>query len=204
MSALPHMIADTPDDVLVDRCQRGDRHAFAELVTRYQDRIVSLCRRWLGEGEVAEEVAQDVFVAAWRGLPNFRAEARFDTWLRRIAVNKCKNRKVFRFRRGWGRHESLDAEPEDGVAPLQLVHGGPGADAAVHRAQAGSLLARGLAALPEEHRAILVLRDLEDLSYDEIGEILDIPRGTVKSRIHRARLALAQALGRHIGPQDVF
>lgn len=202
MNRLAAMAEPRPDDELVRDAQRGDRFAFGELVTRHQHRIFSICRRWLGDAALAEEVAQDAFLSAWRALPGFRAEARFDTWLRRIAVNKCRNRKVYGRRRAEDRHDSLT--PREDVVGPQLVHPGPGADAPLHAHQATDLIEQGLAALHEDQRAIIVLRDLEDLDYDEIATLLDVPRGTVKSRLHRARAALASALAHRIGPEDVL
>jgi RNA polymerase sigma-70 factor (ECF subfamily) len=199
-------IRPTPtDEELVALSKRGDGHAFGDLVERYQDRIYSLCLRWLGQPLVAEEVAQDVFMSAWRALPRFRHEARFDTWLRRIAVNKCKNRRLYDQRRARDKHDSIQSsEEDDDRAALQLVHGGPGSDASYFQSEASKLLQRALAEISEEHRAIILLRDLEDLSYDEIAQQLDVPRGTVKSRLHRARGVLATVLSTQCGREDVF
>lgn len=194
----------TLDELLVHRCRLGDRAAFSELVGRHQDRIYGLCLRWLGDPVAAEELAQDTFLSAWRALPGFRAEARFDTWLRRIAVNKCKNRRVYGHRRGHGLHDSIDVLPDEDRPRLQLVHGGPAADAGVYRDEADAIVRSALAALPADQRAIVVLRDVEDLDYDEIADALEIPRGTVKSRLHRARAALAVVLSARLNREDVF
>lgn len=205
MLAVAAIYPDATDEDLVTRCKNGDRIAFGDLVERHQDRVYSLCFRYLGDRSIAEEVAQDVFLSAWRALPRFREEARFDTWLRRITVNKCKNRRLYRHRRAHGLHESIDARATDDDAPdLQLVHGGRGADASAHVHQAAELLEAALAELDEGQRTLVLLRDMEDLSYGEIAEILEVPRGTVKSRLHRARAALAKVLGTRIGREDVF
>ena len=201
MAVVAFMTVEISDQDLVGRAQRGDRWAFSELVERYQDRIFSLCLRWLADPAAAEEVAQEAFLAAWRALPKFRGDARFDTWLRRIAVNKCKNHHDYRTRRGFGAHDSLHAESDRPA--LQLVDQAARTDGAVHRGQAERLLAEGLKRLNEEHRAILIYRDLEDLSYDEIASELGVARGTVKSRLHRARTALLGALRGRVGPEDV-
>ncbi len=205
MLALAAMFPDVTDEELVARCKTGDRVAFGELVDRHQHRVYSICMRWLGDRTVAEEVGQDVFLSAWRALPRFREEARFDTWLRRIAVNKCKNRRLYRRRRAHDRHDSIHAPAEGEERPyLQLVHDGRGPDAKVHQQQASDLVGEALASLSEQQRALVVLRDVEDLSYEEIAELLEVPRGTVKSRLHRARSALARALSGKIGHEDVF
>jgi RNA polymerase sigma-70 factor (ECF subfamily) len=194
-----------PDDALVTASRRGDRAAFSDLVTRHQDRVYRLCVRWLGDPNLAEETAQDVFLSAWRAIGNFRSEARFDTWLRRITVNKCRNRRLSHLRRARDRHDSLEGDPNtDERPPLQLVHGGPGPAARLDRTEAQDLLNRALSELDDDHRAVVLLRDLEDLTYEEIAELLDVPRGTVKSRLHRARVALAAQLAPRVGREDVF
>lgn len=193
------------DDQLVARSQKGDRRAFGELVRRYQDRVYSTCLRWLGDPHLAEETAQDVFMAIYRALPTFRGDARFSTYLFRVAVNHCKNRRLYGQRRGHGRHESVDAPSEDDDRPArQLADERPVADALLWQAQADSLLWKALSALDEGSREILILRDVNDLPYEEIAEVLDLPRGTVKSRIHRARAQLASALARVVRKEDVL
>lgn len=204
MTATARVMSEPTDDDLVLRCRKGDRRAFSALVVRHQDRVYGICLRWLGDAVAAEEIAQDVFLSAWRALAGFRAEARFDTWLRRIAVNKCKNRRLYGHRRAADRHDSLDAPETEERPRLQLVHGGPGTDANVHRGQADAIVRDALERIGPEHRAIIVLRDVEDLDYDEIAHALDIPRGTVKSRLHRARAALSEVLAGRLVREDVF
>lgn len=205
MFALAVVLPVATDEELVSRCKRGDSAAFADLVHRHEHRIYGVCVRWLSDAEAAEEVAQDVFLSAWRAIGTFREEARFDTWLRRIAVNKCKNKRLYHHRRAMDRHDSIDEPEEEGERPrLQLIHGGRGPEAGIESQQAKEALERGLAALPEEQRSIIVLRDMEDLDYEEISSLLGVPRGTVKSRLHRARSALAAALAPYFGTKDVF
>lgn len=198
--------AAVADGELVARFQRGDRRAFDEIVVRYQARIYSLCLRWLGDAEAAEEQAQDVFVAAFRALGAFRNECSLSTWLFRIAVNHCRNARLYRMRRAYGRHEVLDAPRDDDDGPVRQVadEDAPGADQGIHRREANHLVQAALAELDEDHRQILILRDVEDLAYEEIADILDLPRGTVKSRIHRARAELAQKLARRVRATDVL
>ena len=194
-----------PDEELVRRFQTGDRAAFSDLVRRYQDRVYTLSLRWMGEQEIAEEVAQDVFVALYRSLDGFRGEARLSTWIFRVTVNHCKNRRLYRRRRHMDQHEPLKGtRPEDEGPGRQIADEGPGTDQRVHRSEAERILQEALERLDESHRTILVLRDVEDLPYEEIAQILDLPRGTVKSRLHRARAELARVLARVVGPEDVF
>lgn len=202
--ALLAIVADLPDEELVRRAQGGDRFAFSQLVKRYQDRIYGLCMRWLGDPQVAEELAQDIFVAVFRSLGTFRGDARFSTWLHRVAVNHCKNRRLYRRRRAWNRHEPLEGNRGPDERPRQLSDDRvPSTDRGAEQRQAGRIVQEALAELEEDHRQVLILRDIQDLDYQEIAEILDLPRGTVKSRIHRARSQLAKILGNRIGKEDV-
>lgn len=194
-----------PDEQLVRRFQAGDRAAFADIVQRYQDRVYTLSLRWMADREVAEEVAQDVFIALYRSLDRFRGESRLSTWIFRVTVNHCKNRKLYRRRRKVEQHEPLEGTRQDEDAPVrQLPDDGPGTDRMVHMSEAEKILQEALERLDESHRTILVLRDVEDLSYEEIADILDLPKGTVKSRLHRARAELARVLSRSIGSDDIF
>lgn len=198
--------ATSSDAELVARFQAGERAAFDEVVVRYQARIYSLCLRWLGDAEAAEEVAQDVFVAAFRALGAFRSECSLSTWMFRIGVNHCRNARLHRSRRAYGRHEGFDAPRDDDELPTRQIadEDAPGADWGVHRREAGAVVQAALAELDDEHRQVLILRDVEDLAYEEIADILDLPRGTVKSRIHRARAELAGRLSRRVRAADVL
>jgi len=183
------MAADTPDpDVLVDRARRGDERAFAHLLRLHQNRVYDLLVRMLGDRAEAEDVAQEVFVAFHRALPAFRGDSRVSTWLFRIAKNHCLNRLKYRGRRGEGQHVELDALDRAGAEGPETP------ERTLERAQVNERVQAAIAALPEEQRLVLVLRDIEDLSYEEIAAVLEQPEGTVKSRLHRARLALARRL----------
>jgi RNA polymerase sigma-70 factor (ECF subfamily) len=197
------VLAQLSDAQLVERFKGGDHHAFSHIVRRYQDRVFSLCVRWIGAADVAEEVAQDVFVALYRSLGSFRGEASLSTWIYRVAVNHCKNKRLYRIRRKVDRHEPLDGLPHDDAPPRQLAAPGRDAEDGMLANEAEVLVSEALDALSEEHRQVIVLRDIQDLDYHEIAEILDLPRGTVKSRLHRARTELARALRNRIGQEDV-
>jgi RNA polymerase sigma-70 factor, ECF subfamily len=192
-----------PDAELVRLFTEGDQSAYAEIVRRYQDRVYSLCLRWMGDREIAVEVAQDVFLALFRSLGQFRGEAQFSTWIFRVVVNHCKNRRLYRRRRHEDQHEPLEGDDRDDRPAREFAHQGPGTDALVHAQEAGALLEMGLAKMTEEDRTIILLRDQQDLSYEEISDLLGLPRGTVKSKLHRARLELAAILGRKIGSSDL-
>lgn len=200
------MVTGPPDSELVERFKSGDRRAFDELVRRYQHRVFTLAMRWMGDEQVASEVAQDVFIALFRSLKNFRGDAQLSTWIYRVVVNHCKNRRQYRRRRHMNKHEALEGERrgDDDGPKRQFAADGPMPDASVHQSDAERLIREALDQLDEDQRAIIVLRDIEDLSYEEISELLELPRGTVKSRLHRARAQLARVLGRQVKSEDVL
>lgn len=204
MPLLP-MVTHRSDTDLVRAFKEGDRRAFSVLVERYQDRVYTLCLRWMGDPQVAEEVAQDVFLALYRSLDGFRGDAQLSTWIYRVTLNHCKNRRLYRKRRHHERHEPIEGTHNDDDAPVrQIPAEGPGTDAPTFAAQAEFLVQQALRELDEEQRRIIILRDVEELSYEEIGTLLDLPRGTVKSRLHRARSQLAAVLQRRVRKEDVI
>lgn len=187
------MEPDTLDDVeLVTRAQGGDRAAFGSLVERYQERVLNLCYRRLNDRELALDATQEAFLKAYRGLARFRAESRFYTWLFRIAVNEATTAHRRRARRRAG---SLDAEGSEGERlPEPAADESYDPQAEVSRGDERSVLMAAIAELDEEQARVVVLRDVEQLSYQEVADILEIPLGSVKSRLHRARHALKTRL----------
>jgi RNA polymerase sigma-70 factor, ECF subfamily len=193
------------DAELVRRFKEGDKHAYTEIVRRYQHRVFTQCLRWMGDERIAEEVAQDVFLALFRALQNFRGDSQLSTWIYRVVVNHCKNRRLYRKRRAEDRHEPLEGDMQDDEKPQrQLAADQPDTDALTRKDEAEVLLREGLEKLDEEQRAIIVMRDVDDMAYEEIADILGVPRGTVKSKLHRARAELAKVLSRKLGREDVF
>lgn len=175
------------DEELVRRFLEGDREAFAPLVERHEQKIYNLALRMLGRPEDARDATQDAFLTALRRLNTFRGEAAFSTWLHRVAVNACYD--AMRKRR---RQPMLELDPE-----LQEPNiAGPDTTAGVADAID---VRRALTLVPEDYRAVLILHDVQDLAYEEIASILDVPLGTVKSRLHRARISLARAMGIEAG-----
>lgn len=178
---------------LVSLSKEGDQDAFAQLVRDNERRVYHLALRMLGNPEDAEEAAQEAFLSAWRGLPAFKAESAFSTWLYRLTANLCIDilRKEKRRREIVSIH-SLD-DDEDGD-PIQVadLRFDPESEAMRHELQ--EALARGLDALSPDHRQVLTLRELGGLSYGEIAQRLRLEEGTVKSRIARARLQLRKIL----------
>jgi RNA polymerase sigma-70 factor (ECF subfamily) len=176
-----------PDDLLVRRARDGDASAFGELVERHQTRIYAVCLRILSDPEEARDAAQDAFVTAFRKLGQFRGDAAFTTWLHRIAVNACYD-ALRRAKRRPVLHTAVATDDDRGPEP-----GPPSADHADEIA--GTVdVTRALATIPLDYRVAVVLADVEDLPYEEIARVLDVPVGTVKSRVHRGRIALAVAM----------
>jgi RNA polymerase sigma-70 factor (ECF subfamily) len=186
--------------LLIHRLKQRDEVAFTEVVRLYQHRVYNLVFRMLGSREEAEDVAQEVFVTVLRSVDSFRGDAKFSTWLYRVAANHCKNRIKYLSRRSRTTGDGLDAVPEQGMedagqAPLQSHIDGP--DKILEGLQLEQLMQRAIATLDEEHRLLIVLRDVEELSYQEIADITSLNEGTVKSRLHRARMAIKEFIERH-------
>jgi RNA polymerase sigma-70 factor, ECF subfamily len=184
------------DRALVVRTQEGDRDAFSALVVRYQERIYNLVLRGLGD---AVGVAQEVFIKAFRGLERFQGESQFFTWLFRIAMNETISARRRRDRRL--KPVSLDRENAEGEKmsdPAGTLED-PGAAAASK--DDAAMVQAAIAGLDEEQAQVILLRDIDGRSYQEIAEILEVPLGSVKSRIHRARQALKDRLARTVGRQ---
>ena len=168
--------------------QKGDQEAFAQLVLRYEKRVLALTARMCSNPADAEEAAQEAFLSAWQGLPFFRGDSSFSTWLYRLASNAC----VDMLRRE-GRHRSnLSLDDEDAAIDLPDHALSPHGEA--ERSELRQQIEEGLAALPPDYRQVLVLRELHQRSYDEISDILSLDIGTVKSRISRARKRLRKIL----------
>jgi RNA polymerase sigma-70 factor (ECF subfamily) len=181
------------DQQLVERVQSGDKRAFELLVTKYQRRIFRLLSRMIRDPAEIEDVAQEAFVKAYRALSNFRGESAFYTWLYRIAINTAKNHLVSQGRRvpTTTGNDIEDAEGFDDAALLREV---ATPDSMLQSRQVAEAVNRAIEKLPEELRTAIVLRELEGLSYEEIAETMACPIGTVRSRIFRAREAIASEL----------
>lgn len=178
-------MSDPSDEELLSAHLRGDRDAFGQLVGRHERRVYGICLRMLGNREDAQDAAQEAFLSALRRASTFRQAAAFSTWLYRIAVNAATDQARRR-----GRARTTPLEPEDAGAPVPAQgHSDPGEDVAT-----AVTVQAALTRVPEEFRAAVVLCDLLRLPYAEAAAALDVPVGTVKSRVHRGRLALAAEL----------
>ncbi len=180
------------DLLLVRRVQKGERRAFDLLVQKYQHKVVALVARFVRQPEEAEDIAQEAFVKAYRALPNFRGDSAFYTWLYRIAVNTAKNHLVAQGRQvSLADVETEEAEQFDSADGLREYDTPEGILLSKEIAQH---IDKALKALPSDLREAVTLRELEGLSYDEIAQVMDCPVGTVRSRIFRAREAIAKVL----------
>jgi RNA polymerase sigma-70 factor (ECF subfamily) len=173
----------------LDRLRAGDATAFEELVITYQHRVFGVALRMLGNAAEAEEVAQEAFIRAHRALGDFRGDAKLSTWLYAITSRLCLNRLASGERR-------LARQGEDTL--LRLADANPRPDAALEHRELETALGRAIAELPEDRRIVVVLRDLEGLSYEEIARVLELELGTVRSRLHRARADLKEKLERFL------
>ena len=198
-------LARVEDGALVARVKQGQTEAYGELVRRYQDRVFNACWRICGQLEDARDLTQEAFLKAFEGLGDFRQQSGFYTWIFRIAVNLSLSHRRSVHRR---RTVSLDAASAGtGTQAESLVQRvrsesdddptrGPD-EAELHAA-----VARALQTLDGDHRAVIVLRDIEGFDYQEIATILQVPSGTVKSRLFRARIALQQAIDPALSPEN--
>lgn len=198
----PGPVLPVRDAELLEQCRRGDGAAFERLVRKYQDRIFNTCWRMSGNRADAEELTQETFVRAFQAIGRFDGRSEFFTWLYRIATNLAISHQRKRSRSSAG---SLDRSPPRGAvehgggAATRAAGSGPSPEERALATERGEQVIAALAELDEEHRAVVVLRDVESLDYEQIADILEVPVGTVKSRLHRARMALRARLTRLMG-----
>jgi RNA polymerase sigma-70 factor (ECF subfamily) len=185
----------------VTACRRGDTEAFSVLVGRHSKKMLNIAYRMLGDYDESCDVTQEAFLSAFRAIGKFKEDARFSTWLYRIVVNYTKNR--LKQRQSLSRHEGASQdETADGqgicTACLAATDGGhPGE--LLERRELEAQVQKCISALAEDYREVLVMRDIQGFSYEEIQDVLRIPDGTVKSRLSRARLAMKDCLKKIIG-----
>lgn len=169
------------------RAQKGDQDAFGHLVEQYQKKVFALTMRMCPTPELAEEAAQEAFLSAWQGLPFFRGDSAFSTWLYRLASNACVD-----LLRKESRHQG--ASLDDETVSVEVPDTAPTPETVAEQKELRAQIEAGLRALPPEYRAVLVLREIQQLSYDEIADVLSLDLGTVKSRISRGRKQLREFL----------
>ena len=171
---------------IIARARRGDADAFEQLVEAYRNQVFRLALRMCGNEADADEVAQEAFLSAWKGLPNFRGESRFSTWLYQLTTHAVIDLM---------RREKRQAAAED-IDGITAADYGPSPQQQAERAETRREVRAALMQLPEEYRQVLLLRFMQELSYEEIGQALKLPAGTVKSRLNRAKAQLKDILSR--------
>jgi RNA polymerase sigma-70 factor (ECF subfamily) len=190
---VPPPIPSLSDEDLMARVAEDDERAFTELVRRFQGRVTNLIARVLNDRESSDDLAQEVFVRVFVHRRNYRRGSKFTTWLFTIAANLAKNEIRRRVRkRNWFSLDALQEVLSDSA--IQLADPSEGQELALQREQLQDAIGRAIATVPEKYRVALVLRDIEGFAYEEIGQMLRVPGGTVRSRINRARGMLRRKL----------
>lgn len=183
------------DQLLIERSKRGDRQAFEELVKLYETKVYNVAYRVMGNHADACDLAQEAFIKIYQALPGFRGDASFNTWLYHITVNVCRDELRRRQRR---QVVYIDETSGNGPSVLETADNPvPTPEEELERSQTKELVQECLNQLSDDYRMILVMREMQDLSYDEIAKILDCSLGTVKSRLSRARQAFKEKISKH-------
>lgn len=192
---------EADDDLeYVVACRRGDSEAFSVLVLRHSKKMLNIACRMLGDYDEACDVTQEAFLAAFRSIGSFKAEAKFSTWLYRIVINVAKNR--LKMRQSLMHREGVSLDAADGTAGCAVClaasqESDPGRQ--LERREVEAQVQKCIDTLENDYREVLVLRDIQGFAYEEIRDVLQIPDGTVKSRLSRARLAMKDCLKKVIG-----
>jgi len=177
---------------VIESCKAGDEKAFAEIVLHRQKKVFNIAYRMLGNLEEAKDLAQEVFISVFESIKDLKEEIKFDAWLTQITLNQCRNRWKYLKRRQYFNSDSLDdpVETEDGDIPKAIYDPSSNPETLYEKKMVQQFIQKGLLKLKEDQRELLVLRDLQGFSYEEIGELLGLPEGTIKSKLHRARMDL--------------
>lgn len=187
------ILMETKENVLIEKSKKGDINAFEKLIETYQKKVFNIAFGMLNNYDDANDVAQEVFIRIYKSIKNFKGESSFSTWLYRITTNACldelrkrKNKNVV----------SIDEDIlfEEGEVTRQIVDDSPTPDIIAEQKELREIVNDAIAQLSEEHRTVIMLRELQGFSYEEISNIINCPQGTVKSRINRARSALKNIL----------
>lgn len=181
---------------VIERCKAGDEKAFTEIVLHRQKKVFNISYRMLGNLEEAKDLAQEVFISVFESIKNLKEEIKFDAWLTQITLNHCRNRWKYLKRRQYFNSDSVDdpIETEEGTMPKAIYDPSGNPETLYEKKVVQQLIQRGLLKLREDQRELLVMRDLQGFSYEEIGESLGLPEGTIKSKLHRARMDLKEIL----------
>ena len=182
------------DKELVKRAQKGDKNAFDALVTKYQYKVVNLVTRFVKDGDEAQDVAQEAFIKAYRGITKFRGDSAFYTWLYRIAINSAKNYIVSQSRKTPA--YAVDVEDAEHMESATVMRDLDTPEGSMLTQEIENTVYQAIKELPEDLKTAITLRELEGMSYEEIANVMECPIGTVRSRIFRAR----EAIDKHLKP----
>ena len=185
---------------VIDGCKRGDGHAFLEIVLTYQKKVFNIAFRMLGNREDAKELSQEVFISVLESIKDLKDVLKFESWLTQITLNHCRNRWKYLKRRQYFKTDSLNhpIETENGEAERAIYSPSHNPETLFEKKMIREFVQRGLMKLKEDQRELIVLRDLLGYSYEEIGELFSLPVGTIKSKLHRARMELKEILERSL------
>jgi RNA polymerase sigma-70 factor (ECF subfamily) len=181
---------------VIEGCKAGDEKAFAEIVLHYQKKVFNIAYRMLGNMEEAKDLAQEVFISVFESIKSLREEVKFDAWLTQVTLNHCRNRWKYLRRRQYFNSDSLDdpLETENGTIPRPIYDPSGNPETLYEKKVIQQIVQRALLKLKEDQRELIVLRDLQGFSYEEIGKMFSLPEGTIKSKLHRARVDLKETL----------
>ena len=180
------------DREMIAQCKKGDREAFNKLMETYQKQVFNISYGMLSDYEDASDATQEVFVKVWRSIAGFKGESSFTTWLYRISANVCND--ILRKRQRRGMTVSLDADDGDKNPLSELPSESPTPEESLEVNERQRLVRMAIDSLSDEYKTVIILSDLQQLSYEEVANVLKIPTGTVKSRLNRARNALRKKL----------
>ena len=177
---------------VIEACKAGDEKAFSEIVYQYQKRVFNLAYRMLGNREEAKDLAQEVFLSVFESIKGLKEEAKFGAWVTQITLNHCRNRWNYLKRRKYFDSDPINdsGEAGEGMIPKALYDPSDSPERLYEKKAVQQWVQQGLLRLREEERELIILRDLQGFSYNEMGEAFDLPEGTIKSKLHRARMAL--------------
>jgi RNA polymerase sigma-70 factor (ECF subfamily) len=181
---------------VIEGCKAGDEKAFTEIVLHCQKKVFNIAYRMLGNMEEAKDLAQEVFISVFESIKGLREEVKFDAWLTQVTLNHCRNRWKYLKRRHYFNSDSLDepVEAEDRTVPRPLYDPSGNPETLYEKKVIQQVIQRGLLSLRQDQRELIVLRDLQGFSYEEMGKMFGLPEGTIKSKLHRARVDLKEAL----------
>jgi RNA polymerase sigma-70 factor (ECF subfamily) len=181
---------------VIEGCKAGDEKAFTEIVLHSQKKVFNIAYRMLGNMEEAKDLAQEVFISVFESIKGLREEVKFDAWLTQVTLNHCRNRWKYLKRRHYFNSDSLDepVEAEDRTVPRPLYDPSGNPETLYEKKVIQQVIQRGLLSLRQDQRELIVLRDLQGFSYEEMGKMFGLPEGTIKSKLHRARVDLKEAL----------